>query len=149
MIPVSMVQTMIRSQVEGFQTAFPPTNAALRPGQLPRSFVLCSRRLGEYSISRGSWYHSLAVSMLPPMVDKQPSIITMMTHDDWMPQVGPRKYFLEPLRPKITSHHRTMDVAGGQEESALVTVELDPGDTGDNDNQGEKQKKKKKSPPRR
>lgn len=79
------------------------------------------------------------------MVDKQPSIITMMTHDDWMPQVGPRKYFLEPLRPKITSHHRTMDVAGGQEESALVTVELDPGDTGDNDNQGEKQKKKKKN----
>lgn len=36
-----------------------------------------------------------------------------------------------------------MDVAGGQEESALVTVELDPGDTGDNDNQGEKQEKKK------
>ncbi|RAK83000.1 hypothetical protein BO79DRAFT_241507 [Aspergillus costaricaensis CBS 115574] len=42
----------------------------------------------------------------------------MMTHDDWMPQVGPRKYTLEPLRPKITSHHRTMDFAGGQEESA-------------------------------
>ncbi|OJI80240.1 hypothetical protein ABZX51_007150 [Aspergillus tubingensis] len=76
--------------------------------------------------------------MLPPTVDKHPSIITMMTHDDWMPQVGPRKDFLEPLRPKITSHHRTMDFAGGQEESALVTVEKDPGDTGDNDNQERK-----------
>ncbi|OJJ69951.1 hypothetical protein ASPBRDRAFT_647108 [Aspergillus brasiliensis CBS 101740] len=105
-------------------------NATLRPGQLPESSVLCHRDLEISEVRTLLTYVGVVPWFLvPPAVvphrhwvpfssnlhvaahggQTSKASSMMMTHDDWTPQVGPRKYhFLEPLRPKLTSHHRTM-----------------------------------------